>query len=203
MAKVDAIILAGGCIGKNNFPKALIEASPNKTIIEKQIEWLAPFVDRIIIACREAEAEKIKRYLSFKGNIVFSIEFEPLGTAGALKKAMKYAKRGEVLVCNVDDITDIDLHSLINFGSNTVCIANPRLQFGLIETENHDIISFREKPLLKEMWASCGVYLLNKKIQRGLPERGSLERDIFPFTKLKAYKHYGVWRTFSLQKIYE
>jgi NDP-sugar pyrophosphorylase family protein len=201
--KVDAVILAGGTIGKNNFPKALIEASPNKTVLERQIEWLAPVVDRIIIACREFEAERIKKYLQLRGNFVFSIEQEPLGTAGALKKALKHAKRREVLVCNVDDITNIDLNTLLNFGSNSICISNPRLPFGMIETENQNIISFREKPLLKDIWVSCGVYLLNKKVERELPERGSLERDFFPTYRLKAYKHYGIWKTFSLQKISE
>lgn len=203
MRKVDAIILAGGVIGKNKFPKALIEASPNQTVLEKQIEWLGPVVDRIIIACHEYETEQIKKYLQLKGNFVFSIEQEPLGTAGALKKALQYAKRSDVIVCNVDDITNIDVHTLLDFGSNTICITNPRLPFGVIEAENHDIISFREKPLLKEVWVSCGVYLINKKIGRQLPDKGSLERDFFPFFKLKAYKHYGIWKTFSLQKIYE
>jgi len=203
MAKVDAIILAGGVIGKNNFPKALIEASPNKTVLERQIEWLAPIVDRIIIACGEQEAEKIKRCLSLRGNFVFSIEFEHVGTAGALKRALKYAKRSDIIVCNVDDITDIDLFALLNFGSNTICVANPRLPFGHIEVENQNIISFREKPLLKDVWVSCGVYLLNKKIGRYLPDKGSLERDVFPFLKLRAYKHYGIWKTFSMQKISE
>lgn len=202
MKKVDAIILAGGTIGKNNFPKALIEASPNKTVLEKQIEWLAPVVDRIVIACSEYEVAQIKKYLQLRGNFVFSIEYEPLGTAGALKKALNYAKRSDVVVCNVDDITNIDLNTLIDFGSNALCIANPRLPYGMIEAENQTIVSFREKPLLKEIWVSCGVYFLNKKIQRQLPEKGSLERDVFPFLKLKAYKHYGVWKTFNLQKIY-
>ena len=137
-----------------------------------------------------------------KGNFVFSIEYEPLGTAGALKKALKYAKRSDVIICNVDDITNIDLHALLNFGSNTLCVANPRLPFGVIEMENLNILSFREKPLLKNTWVSCGVYLLNKKVQKQLPEQGSLEKDVFPFFKLKAYKHYGIWKTFSLQKIY-
>lgn len=200
--KVDAVILAGGVLGKNNFPKALIEASPHKTVLERQIEWLSPVVDRIIIACRDYEAEQIKKYLQLRGNFVFSIEHELLGTAGALKKALKYAKRSDVIVCNVDDVTNIDIHTLLNFGKNSICVANPRLPFGVIEMENLNIISFREKPLLKEIWVSCGVYLINKKIQKELPEKGSLERDVFPFMKLKAYKHYGIWKTFSLQKLY-
>jgi NDP-sugar pyrophosphorylase family protein len=203
MRKVDAIILAGGVIGKNNFPKALIAASPHQTVLEKQIEWLSPIVDRIIIACQEYESEQIKKYLQLGGNFVFSIEREPLGTAGALKKALQYAKRKDVIVCNVDDITNIDVYTLLDFGSNTICITNPRLPFGVIESENQDIVSFREKPLLKEIWVSCGVYLINKKIRKQLPDKGSLERDFFPFFKLKAYKHYGIWKTFSLQKIYE
>ena len=203
MRKVDAVILAGGVIGKNKFPKALIAASSNQTVLEKQIEWLSPIVDRIIIACQEYESGQIKKYLQLGGNFVFSIEQEPLGTAGALKKALQYAKRKDVIVCNVDDITNIDVYTLLDFGSNTICITNPRLPFGVIESENQDVVSFREKPLLKEIWVSCGVYLINKKIRKQLPDKGSLERDFFPFFKLKAYKHYGIWKTFTLQKIHE
>ena len=49
--KPDAIILAGGMMGKSKlFPKALLEHE-GKSIIEHQIEWLSPFVNKIIIAC--------------------------------------------------------------------------------------------------------------------------------------------------------
>ena len=196
--KVDAIILACGIIGRENkFPRALLEVN-GKSLLERQIEWLSPYAKNIIICCTAREAAPIRAYLSSRAigkKIIFSIEPEPLGTAGALKRALNAAKTDEVLVVNVDDLTDIDLRALINFGGDTICVANPRLPYGMIEMEGQIVINFREKPILSGVWVSCGVYLLSKLIANKLPERGSLEKDIFPYMKLRAYKHYGTWYT--------
>ena len=193
--KVDAIILAAGSLGRQvTYPRALIEID-GKSLLQRQIEWLRPFVKNIIVACTEKEAGQIKSY--HPGiDVTFATTPDLPGTAGSLKQALKYATTDDVLVVNVDDITDIELPSLIDFGPNTICITNPRLRYAKIETDiSHNITGFREKPLLENIWVSCGVYFLSKSVMEKLPDRGNIAKDFFPYIKLKAYKHFGTWHT--------
>jgi len=194
--KPDAVILAGGMLGREKlYPKALIDFE-DTTVIERQIEWISPYVDKIVIACRANEAKLIEEKIGKLKNVEYSLEPEFLGTAGALKKAIVKTTSDKVLVCNVDDITDIDIDSLIGFGTNTICVANPRLNFGIIKTDGIDIMEFREKPVLTDLWVSCGVYFLEKGLIEQFPSKGSLERDVFPGLNLKAFKHHGLFKHF-------
>ena len=195
--KPDAIILSAGMLGKQAlFPKALLEYG-GKTAIEHQISWLKPFVRKIIIACHAKESEKISKVLKDMDGVEFSSESQLLGTAGATKKAIDKSKADSFIVCNVDDLTDIDLNALIDFGTNAICISNPRLNFGLLETDGFEIRRYREKPIMRDVWANCGIYFLNRNIIESMPEKGSLEHDVWPYTRLKAFKHFGMWKTFG------
>ncbi len=191
--KVDAIILAGGSLGREKlFPKALLEVG-GATLIEKQVEWLRPYVNKVIVTCTELEAKQIRRYHPKLG-VHFATSPNLPGSAGALRNAMSLLNTDEFLVVNVDDICDIDLQSLINFGTDTIVVANPRLHYGMIEVEHQSVKNFREKPLLKNIWANCGVYFLSKSIADKLPKRGSLAKDVLPYIDLRAYKHFGSWQ---------
>jgi NDP-sugar pyrophosphorylase family protein len=193
----DAIILSAGMMGRKSlFPKALLEYG-GKTAIEHQINWLKPFVNKIFIACHKKEREQISKVIGDLDDVEFSTETQLLGTAGATKKAMQLSKANSFIICNVDDLTDIDLNALVDFGADTMCVANPRLNYGVMETEGFDIKFFREKPILKNIWASCGIYLLSKKTVENLPEKGSLEHDVWPYIRIKAFKHFGMWKTFG------
>ncbi|MCX6745369.1 MAG: sugar phosphate nucleotidyltransferase, partial [Candidatus Parcubacteria bacterium] len=131
--------------------------------------------------------------------IEFAIEKEPLGTAGALKQALGLVEDDNVLVLNCDDITDIDLAKLEALGPNVICVAHPRLPFGLV-TEENGYAKFIEKPILND-WVSCGWYLFAKSdLDRLLPVKGSLEYDVFPKMKLKVYKHDGFWQPLNTKK---
>jgi len=191
--KVDAIILAGGSLGKEKpFPKALLEIN-GISLLKRQVEWLKPHVNKIIVACTDKEAKQIKkRHPELK--LLFSTTPNLPGSAGALKKAIEFVSTDEFLVVNVDDISDIDLKALINYGTDTVCVTNPRLPYGVVEIEHQKVKNFREKPILKNIWVNCGVYFFSKSIADKLPKRGSLARDVLPYIDLKAYKHFGKWQ---------
>lgn len=191
--KVDVILLAGGSLGREKlFPKALLEVD-GTTLLKKQIEWLKPYSNKIIVACTEFEAKQIRRYHP-ELKLHFSTTPTLPGSAGALKVALKAVTTDDFLVVNIDDLTDIDLRSLINFGTDTVCVANPRLHYGMVEVEYQSVKNFREKPLLKNIWVNCGVYFLSKSIADKLPKKGSLAKDVLPYIDLKAYKHFGTWQ---------
>jgi NDP-sugar pyrophosphorylase family protein len=191
--KVDAIILAGGSIGRRElFPKALLELD-GETLLERQIEWLSPHVNRIIVTCTEQEAKQIKKYHP-ELKVHFATTSGLPGSAGSLKNAISLVNTDNFLVVNVDDVTDIDIRSLIQFGTNSVCVSNPRLNYGIIEIEQGQVKNLREKPLLTGLWVNCGVYFLNKAIAEKLPRKGSLAKDVLPYINLRAYKHFGTWQ---------
>jgi len=195
--KPDAIILAAGMMGRKTlYPKALVEFE-GKSIIEHQINWLSSYVNKIVIACHKDEYEPIHNYLGSMKNVEYSLEPVMLGTSGAVTKALEKIKSSKILICNVDDVTDIDLKALIGFGTDTIAVANPRLNYGIIKIDGFEIEEFREKPIMPELWVSCGVYLLDRKTLEALPPKGSLERDVFPGLNLKAFKHFGLFKTFG------
>lgn len=195
----EAVILCGGKgkrLGKvgENLPKAMIPVN-GKPILDYQIEWLKRYgVNNIVLACCY-KFEALKEHL--KDSVKYAVEKEPLGTAGAIRNALKHIKGEEFFALNVDDITDINLKELSELGSNAVCLARFRCPAGVAKIEGGFIKEFLEKPLL-DIWVSCGVYILNKNIH--LPEKGSLEYDVFPKIKLKAFKHTGKWITVNTQK---
>lgn len=195
--KPDAIILAGGMLGRTNlFPKALLDYN-NETVLEHQIEWLSPFVNKIVIACHKDEAEQIQKHIGKLKNVEYSLEPELLGTSGAIKKALEKTSADKLIICNVDDVTDIDLNALLSFGPNTICVANPRLNYGIIKVDDIEVSEFREKPILADLWVSCGVYFFERKIVETFPSKGSVERDVFPGLNLKAFKHRGLFKHFG------
>ncbi len=201
---MDAIIVAGGKGTRlgGNVPKALVELK-GRPIIARQIDFLndSGIVDRIILSLGHKSGMVID-YVKASypdRDIIFSVEDEPLGTGGAVKKAMKLAKSDQVLVLNCDDMTDIDIKKLAGIGENAICVAHPRLIFGLvIEKDGYAI--FDEKPELKD-WVNCGWYLLDREeMLEVLPDKGSLEIDVFPKIKMRVYRHNGYWRTVNTQK---
>ena len=196
----EAILLCGGSgkrLGKigESIPKAMVPIN-GKPIIDYQIEWLKSHsVTNIVLACGHLW-EKLKEHLG--DSVKYALEEEPLGTGGAIKNALQYIEGDEFFCLNVDDITDIDLKKLAELGSNAICLAKYMCPAGVVKTENGIVKEFQEKAVLDDVWVSCGVYILNKSLE--LPEKGSIEYDVFPKTQLKAFKHDGLWVTVNTQK---
>ena len=60
-----------------------------------------------------------------------------------------------------------------------------------------DVRQYKEKPMMRNIWANCGLYFLTRKTVENFPERGSLEHDVWPYVRMKAFKHFGMWKTFG------
>jgi len=201
---MDVIILAGG---KGNrmedvLPKPLVKVK-DKTILAYQLDYFlkSKLIGKIILSLGY-KADEIIDYVAanYPGyKIEFAVETEPLGTAGALKLAVAKTRSDYVVVLNCDDITDIDLRKLNMMADNTICIAHQRLPFGLVREEN-GYAKFIEKPILDE-WVSAGWYLFKSNdLKDLLPDKGSLEYDVFPKLKLKVFKHEGFWQPLNTRK---
>jgi Nucleoside-diphosphate-sugar pyrophosphorylase involved in lipopolysaccharide biosynthesis/translation initiation factor 2B, gamma/epsilon subunits (eIF-2Bgamma/eIF-2Bepsilon) len=189
---LKAIILAGGR-GKrlrpitDYVPKPLIPIN-NIPIIEWQIKYLKKFGISEVIICSGYKTEMIENYLKNKKlgiKITFSIENKPLGTGGAIKKAVKKIKDKSFLVINGDIITNIDLKKLFK-KDNSIAAIQLRTKFGILQTVDDKIIKFDEKKEISDLWMNAGIYHLNKDTVKELPKVGDIEKTLFPkFAKKK------------------
>ena len=118
---VKAIILAGG-YGKRLIPLTLEKPKPlieikDKPILQWQIEWLIKQnIKEIVLAVGYLKSkifETICDGSKFGVKIYYSVEEEPLGTGGAIKKAMRYIDEDILIVLNGDIITNLSIKPLI------------------------------------------------------------------------------------------
>jgi len=183
---LKAIILAGGR-GKrlkpvtDYVPKPLVPIK-NIPIIEWQIKYLKKFGVSEVIICSGYKTEMIENYLNMKNmsvTVKFSVEKYPLGTGGAIKKAGKMIKDKSFFVINGDTITNIDLKKLSK-KPNAIAAIELRTKFGILETDNDKIKKFREKKEIQDTWMNAGIYHLQKDVLKELPNKGDIEKTLFP-----------------------
>ena len=184
---MKAIILAGGR-GKrlrpitDNIPKPLIPIN-NKPLIERTIKYLKRFGINQIIISTGYKSKLIEKFLKTKKNfgceIIFSIEKTPLGTGGAVKKALKFVQDDSFLVINGDIITNINLQKILK-KSNTIAANELKTKFGTMNIKNNKILKFNEKEDVINVWMNPGIYHLSIDIEKLIPKKGSLEGDVFP-----------------------
>ena len=184
---MKALILAGGR-GKrlrpltDKIPKPLILID-NVPLIERSIQYLKKFGVNDIIICSGYKSKQIENFLRKKKNfnckIQFSIENTPLGTGGAIKKAINTISDDSFVVINGDVITNINLKKILK-KPNTIAANELKTKFGTMEIRNSKIQKFNEKTDVKNIWMNPGIYHLDSNIKNMLPEKGSLESIVFP-----------------------
>jgi mannose-1-phosphate guanylyltransferase len=210
---MKAIILSGGRGLRlrpltANQPKPLVRVN-GRPISEYQIEWLTKGtgISGVIFACGY-KWEKLKKHYGSRYNGVsvrYSVEEEPLGTGGALKKAFSLLGEAKTVVAtNGDIITDLQLKPMIRAHRRsgavvTMLVVPYRSRFGVVHIdENGAVKMFEEKPVFPSIWINGGVYVMDvQRVAPLLPERGDVERDTFPRLvsrgEIMSYRHDGRW----------
>jgi NDP-sugar pyrophosphorylase family protein len=179
---MQAIVLAGGRGSRLDpytriLPKPLfpIGDKPIAEILVHQLQ-LAGFNE--IIMCLGYLADFIKLYFQdgsyFGLTIRYSVETEPLGTAGPLR--MVNDLEDDFLVVNGDELTTLDFralyeHHLAMKADMTVAVQKKSVSssFGVLEIKDGQVTAYAEKPTLN-YWASMGIYVINKRIISLIPE---------------------------------
>ena len=184
---MKAIILAGGR-GKrlrpitDKIPKPLIPIN-NKPLIERTIKYLKKYGITEIIISSGYKSNLIEKFLKKKKNfgckIIFSIEKTPLGTGGAIKKALKHVNEKSFLVLNGDIVTNIDLKKILK-KPNTIAANELKTKFGTMNIKNNKILKFNEKKDVTNVWMNPGIYHLSINTEKLIPKKGSLEGIVFP-----------------------
>jgi D-glycero-alpha-D-manno-heptose 1-phosphate guanylyltransferase len=207
----EAIILAGGfgtrlkeVIG-DDIPKPMAPVN-GRPFLEYLFAYLGKWgVTRLILATGHRH-EVIQSHFGDRHEdqqIVYSVEAEPLGTGGAVKKAMEYVEGHSVYVLNGDTYFDANLWRIANFHrahDADVCLALRKVgdvsRFGTVKIDlANRITAFSEKGEQRGMgFINAGTYIINRKnfLGLGLPEKFSLEKDYFE-------KYYTSQRIFGVR----
>ena len=208
---MKAIILSGG-MGKrlkpltDYVPKSLVPID-DIPIIDWQIKYFKKFGIKEIIVCTGHLSKTLRSYLESKNfgiKIRYSDESTPLGTGGAIRKAVKDIDDDDFFVINGDVITNIDLNKLKSY-SNSVAVIPLRTAYGVVHVSGKKIEKFEEKPEIFNHWMNAGIYYLNKEILKHLPKKGNIETSAFPALakkgKLHAVEFIGVfWNSIDSHK---
>jgi mannose-1-phosphate guanylyltransferase len=183
---MQAIILAGGKGSRlkpitDYVPKPLIPIN-NTPIIEWQIKYLKRFGINDFVICTGYKSEQIINYIehkdSFGVNIQYSVEDSPLGTGGAIRKALDKISSNSFFVLNGDVITTIDIKRMFS-RPNSIILIELRTRFGTVDFRGDRISNFREKKPISDTWMNAGIYHLQKDIRDDLPKKGAIEDTVF------------------------
>lgn len=189
----------------DNIPKSLIPVA-GKPVVFYLMESLGKVSNDFILTI-SYRYEKVIELFSGRAargkNIVFSVEKEPLGTAGGIKKVEKFVEE-TFIVGNADTIFQQDVRGLVNFHKkyrNSVTLGltqvdNPS-EFGVAKVANGRIVAFQEKPKIDPIsnLANVGVYVMEPEvfdyIERG--KQVDVAKELLPILQ-RAGKRIGGFR---------
>ncbi|MCR5786362.1 MAG: D-glycero-beta-D-manno-heptose 1,7-bisphosphate 7-phosphatase [Acholeplasmatales bacterium] len=188
---MQAIILAGGfgtrlreVVNDRPKPMADINGKPFLSYLLDKLD-LEGF-NKVVFAVGYMH-EYIENYYKDKYkniNIVYSLEDEPLGTGGCIKKALSLIDEEECYVLNGDTFFDIDLREIEHDADVTIACRYFKnfSRYGKVEIDdNRNILSFNEKAPNQTGYINGGIYLFKKNVfdKFILPAKFSLESDFF------------------------
>lgn len=198
LARVPVAILAGGlgvrlrpALGER--PKVLAEVA-GRPFLAYLLDQLAEAGLRDVVLCTGWRADAVEHALGSAHSSLrlrYSPETEPLGTAGALRRALPLLEGETVLVMNGDSFCDADLaatwdwHRAVRSRATLLLVeVEDASRYGRVEVDAAGAICrFVEKqPGAGAGWINAGIYWLARaRIESIATETPlSLERDVFP-----------------------
>ncbi|HEX8175171.1 MAG TPA: NDP-sugar synthase [Pyrinomonadaceae bacterium] len=197
---MQALILAGGK-GTRLRPLTVYTPKPivpicNRPFLLYQIDTLKRAGIKDITLSLSYQPHKIEQLLGdgsdYGVNLKYTVEPQPMGTAGAYKYAEDLIREPTV-VFNGDILTDLDLKAVIREhnqrGATATIVLTPvdnPTAYGLVETkEDGSVLRFLEKPKAEEITVNtinAGTYILEPKVLDFIPagENHSFEYGLFP-----------------------
>ncbi len=188
-----AVILVGGAGLRmrpftEDMPKCMVPIK-GKPLVHWTLSWLKSYGFKHLVMGVAYHKEVVIDYLT-NNSQGLKIDFSEHSVEGETGEGFRLAisrfvNDEDFLAMNGDEITSLNLERLEelhlkNKPVATVAVAPMRSPFGVLELEGDDIVSFKEKPLVENMFVSIGVYVFNRKILNYIPENGSIEKKVFP-----------------------
>ncbi|MEO6392064.1 MAG: NDP-sugar synthase [Pyrinomonadaceae bacterium] len=197
---MQALILAGGK-GTRLRPLTVFTPKPitpicNRPFLLYQIETLGRAGITDITLCLSYQPDKIEQLLgdgaSLGVHLKYTVEPQPMGTAGAYKFAADLIREPTVIF-NGDILTDLDLHAVIQQHTERKATATIVLTpvedptaYGLVETApDGRVLKFVEKPKADAITCNtinAGTYILEPQVLDLIPtgEPYMFETGVFP-----------------------
>jgi D-glycero-alpha-D-manno-heptose 1-phosphate guanylyltransferase len=203
---VKAVLLVGG-LGTRlrsvvpSVPKVLASVGKG-AFLGLLVEQLRSQGIRRLVMCTGYLADQVEGEFGDGRALDLAIEYskeeQPLGTAGAVKRAEHYLRDvPDFFVMNGDSFLEIDFCNLMEFHRSCDAMATLAVlrvgdtsRYGTVQVEGDRVKGFAEKtgsdlPGL----VNGGVYVFKHSVLQYIPEHpASLERDVFP-----ALLEYGVY----------
>ncbi|MBI3901591.1 MAG: nucleotidyltransferase family protein [Nitrosomonadales bacterium] len=196
---MQAIILAGGfgtrlrgVVSEVPKPMAPIAGTPFLALLLSQLQE-SGFTD-VVLSVGYLH-ETIVTYFGDRFgslSVRYAIEDRPLGTGGAICRAMQMGGAGEVFVLNGDTFLDLDYQAMLvchHAQQADISLALKPLEdtarYGNVRVEHGRVVRFEEKGLSAPGLINAGVYVVNRGIieSREWPEVFSFERDFLALSQ--------------------
>ncbi len=191
---MQAIVLAGGAgarlrqvLGDTPTPMAPVCGRPFLTYILDNL--ISHGCQRVWLSVGVGQEVVIDYFGTAYGSlpIEYVIEDAPLGTGGALARAVAAVDELPVLALNGDTFSEIDYHEMLEAhrsAESPLTIAMRRVEdagrYGCIELENSRIVGFGADGAAGSELINIGTYVVGKRLFAGWPESFSFEDDFLP-----------------------
>lgn len=204
LKNITVAILAGGRGTRlrskvTDKPKILAEINgrPFLKYILDQIESTG--FKKVVICTgfmgKQVQAKFGKKYRNLK--LIYSQEFSPLDTAGAIRLALPLLKSETVMIMNGDSFCNANLENFVRFhlqnkANATILLteSSDTSRYGRVDIDRSGkILDFKEKKENSEKGLiNAGIYLVNRSLLLEIPKKGvskrnravSFEKEMFP-----------------------
>lgn len=190
---MQAILLAGG-LGTRlrtvvaDRPKVMAEVAGRPFLEHLLLRLTRQGVRRVVLAVGYLHEQIIGHFgSSWNGlTLTYSVEEEPLGTGGAIRKALDQIDDGPCFVLNADTWLEFDMSAMeaahVEAAACLTMAVRPLDdvgRFGALELAAGRVVGFHEKGRQGPGLINAGVYLVARNVFDGLdlPDRFSIETD--------------------------
>lgn len=205
-----AVVLLGGVdISLKPFSSVDDGASSKPLIYHTLMQLKKNGVRDVIFLCSADMSSRLKSEFGdgaeYGLNISHVVEKKPLGSAGALNFVNEFVTE-DFFVISGDVYFDFDLEKMLRYHKKnenlaTVAVTTTNIvdSKDCLAVEGDKIVSFAYTDNGgKTHLVNAGVYIFSPQVFEFLPERGSLEKSVFPniasVNKLNCYLFVGVWK---------
>ncbi len=209
---IKAVIMAGGH-GTRLRPLTSVRPKPmvpiiNRPVIEHTINLLKKYEIIDIVISLYYLPDNVQNYFGdgsdWDVNITYSVEENPLGTAGGVRKAIGN-HNDTIIVLSGDGVIDFNISSILDYHKKkkspfTIVLkkVDKPVEYGIVITDKDGRIEkFIEKPSWSEVFsdtANTGTYIIDPKILKDyVPESMKVDfsLDLFPALQQDDIPIYG------------
>jgi D-glycero-alpha-D-manno-heptose 1-phosphate guanylyltransferase len=190
---MEAIILAGGLGTRlaeriQGIPKSMAPVG-GRPFLEILLNRLEHYGCARIVLSVGYRREIIQTHFGEaygRMQVTYAVEETPLGTGGAIRRALSIAAEDAALVLNGDTFLDADFSAMMRCHRESAAVMTMAVsrqldiaRYGGVIVEDGRIAGFKEKGHRGQGWINAGVYVLNRNISwpEGLGEKFSFEKD--------------------------